>query len=747
MNIVSFFSDNENNSNRSFHSNRFYELLDNLKLSSKSNIQTGYVNSQEKSDLREFIAEKKIPVEIYDELKFDFTEIIGKGKFSQVELVVYKKEYSRMALKFPISKDNQENEENLLREMRILTIINSINERNHFVEFSKLLQKNDTFIIEMKYGEGTMRTLIKLHYDQTKNQLYSEEQLLFILKYLVDGLEILHQNKIVHMDIKPENFIFDYTKFKYGDFGQSFVMNDIGDESIWRGGGTKLYYPPEIEEIEKIKENFNFYPYKYDVYCLAIAILEMMGFNLKDSIKKNKICDNLQKIFSDKFGPGKYEILCPILAVMLTKEPKNRISSQELKEYLKSCKISETTFHNRDFQNLLLSIKIPFNNEITENRALCKYSNLFDISFGLFKSQPHLKYPTELCKYIEERMKKQKGEQWKNWIKIKTQLSEFYKTIFLNFSKVESLSENETTDNLYSNAKSFLNLIFLLQDEFDPNFLKQMFINLQPYSVKSEDFKYFEVKKTSKPMVLDESIIKELQDALKKSFDTSNIENQLAALFATFGIALFHKRNGNLEIALSFLKQSSIYCEEIFGETNTMISYILIHISQIHGSTFAHKKKLQLANDCSRKANQICKYLMNNPPTIGNEQEYKHLLALCLCNETIFGINNFENQSVIDMVSENYNELILEEEKKEKLNNNNNEFSGKKRDRPEECESFEDFTIIRSKKVHSDPKMHEGLHLNDVCQKLKEEIDQKFPNSLKVNKLMDQLQQVNQIFQ
>lgn len=81
---------------------------------------------------------------------------------------------------------------------------------------------------------------------------------------LLNGLEVIHANKIVHEDLKPEN-VFIKDCFKIGDFGLSKKIN----EEFRTRGGTQYYNAPEKYEGEKPD-------YPSDIYALGVILFEIL---------------------------------------------------------------------------------------------------------------------------------------------------------------------------------------------------------------------------------------------------------------------------------------------------------------------------------------------------------------------------------------------------------------------------------------------------------------------------------------
>ncbi|OEL37418.1 Cysteine-rich receptor-like protein kinase 10 [Dichanthelium oligosanthes] len=91
-----------------------------------------------------------------------------------------------------------------------------------------------------------------------------------IIKGVCEGLNYLHNNLIVHLDLKPGNILMDENmEPKIADFGLSRFI-DEGQSMIMatKVSGTMGYMAPEIDSREVR-------PY-YDIYSLGVIIIEIL---------------------------------------------------------------------------------------------------------------------------------------------------------------------------------------------------------------------------------------------------------------------------------------------------------------------------------------------------------------------------------------------------------------------------------------------------------------------------------------
>ena len=92
----------------------------------------------------------------------------------------------------------------------------------------------------------------------------SEKAILNIAYQIVQGYNVLYQNNIVHLDIKPDNILVSRGYYKLADFGLSVIQDP---SRTVRREGTKTYMSPER------LLNPNYVPNALaDVYSIGIVL-------------------------------------------------------------------------------------------------------------------------------------------------------------------------------------------------------------------------------------------------------------------------------------------------------------------------------------------------------------------------------------------------------------------------------------------------------------------------------------------
>ena len=235
----------------------------------------------------------------------------------------------------------------LYAEKRI--IIDDINHLNETIKsFSKLLllkHENIFKIIDIIQDENDVletmmiRIIMELYDGDLSNYINSFKPLKWVLNMkeneiieigiqISKGIQYLHQNSIIHADLKPENIFYKKLKngkieIKIGDFG----LNDFKKFEFY---GSLMYVAPEVVDLSS---NHSF---SSDAFGLGGILMRMMKFEdeliylkcLKDEFDVKRLC------YSDE--------LKTIILNLLKKDPLVRSSIEETIENLLKLKNSKT---------------------------------------------------------------------------------------------------------------------------------------------------------------------------------------------------------------------------------------------------------------------------------------------------------------------------------------------------------------------------------------------------------------------
>ena len=194
---------------------------------------------------------------------FEIVKQLGKGSYGTVYVVhskLDKNTYVMKKMELNHLKESQQKE--CYREVSILRKVSHPN----IIKYYSSFLENESLCIIMEYAElGDLYTLIK-HYK--RHQKYFDEILLWRIAYeVLNGLDYLHTNSIIHRDIKCLNlFLSKDHHVKIGDLGVS-TISALGGMHCTRVG-TPLYLSPEL--VKQIP-----YDYKTDIWSFGCSLYHL----------------------------------------------------------------------------------------------------------------------------------------------------------------------------------------------------------------------------------------------------------------------------------------------------------------------------------------------------------------------------------------------------------------------------------------------------------------------------------------
>lgn len=314
---------------------------------------------------------------------FEVIKEIGKGAFAKVYLVKRKSDNLIYALKIvKITSLNIKERENTMNEVRILASIyhpNLIGFKECFFD-----EDSNTVNIIMEYADdGDIENKI-LEYKSMK-KTFPEDKIWSYLIQILFGLKKLHDNNIMHRDLKSANiFLTKDGKIKLGDFNVSkFLQRGMTHTQT----GTPYYASPEVWAEKP-------YNQKSDIWSIGCIIYEMCSLKppflsktldgLYKSITKGNY-ENIPKEYSSD--------LSKIISYMLEKNQYKRPNCCELL----NLKIIKNIISASKDLNYLQEINNKNTLQIEKNVfKVLNYRNLNDIKCNLPKETKYI------LNYIEE---------------------------------------------------------------------------------------------------------------------------------------------------------------------------------------------------------------------------------------------------------------------------------------------------------------------------------------------------------
>lgn len=210
-------------------------------------------------------------------------EKIGQGIYSEVYKIYSGNKIAALKVK-PIFADSNES---LYRKLSVAEkeadIMCRLKECPYIIEYhGKTLQKiTDLFYLSM------IKTECLTPLTEQVNMFFNENTVYRIAHDIGKALEYIHENGIIHCDVKPDNFFRDSSgRYKLGDFNVSKYVGE--DRNV---AGTVGYIAPEISESGAVCS------YQTDIYSFGVSLfrishgLDIFSPNFSEIIMKACSCD------------------------------------------------------------------------------------------------------------------------------------------------------------------------------------------------------------------------------------------------------------------------------------------------------------------------------------------------------------------------------------------------------------------------------------------------------------------------
>ncbi|CAD8164268.1 unnamed protein product [Paramecium pentaurelia] len=376
--------------------------------------------------------------------------LIGRGSYAKV----YKAETMNgqyVAIKVIDLTDMQKE---IIPYMQNEIKLLSESDNRNVIKLFKSHQTKDRLILILEYCSLDVEIMVKQYF---KGKL-PDNLVIIILRQLVNGLSYLHMNKIIHRDLKLENFaiqlnyedqialqkndltVFERATYKLIDLGLAKKLGDLqAQTSTW--AGTELNMAPEILNEEK-------YSFQADMYSLGVCIYYMLvgKYPYLDPTNRIPLQDLIKKENAD-FSQIANQQLKNLVQKMLKFDPKKRLQFQELYEH------DFFKYREGDLSN-------PIDLELNQNQAI--YSQQMDESimdnFQQISQKEEIKQQNDLENKFQQVIIEEHQQQINNYIK--NQESD----IIIIQSKVENSQEinNINPVSIYDNSKAQDNQIMQL---------------------------------------------------------------------------------------------------------------------------------------------------------------------------------------------------------------------------------------------------------------------------------------------
>ncbi|CAL8266116.1 unnamed protein product [Lota lota] len=206
----------------------------------------------------------------------DYYEIhkeIRRGAFSYVKRVVLKVGKTEYAAKFISARAKRK--ASALREMNLLARL----DHERILYFHDAFEKKNAVIIVTEICHEELLDRF------AKKSMIMESDVRSCMRQLLEGVDYLHHQNIIHLDIKPDNILMGDThsdQIRLCDFGNA--LDFTPDEAQYCKYGTPEFVAPEIVNQSPVSKATDIWPIGVIAYLCLTGVSPFAGENDRSSV-------------------------------------------------------------------------------------------------------------------------------------------------------------------------------------------------------------------------------------------------------------------------------------------------------------------------------------------------------------------------------------------------------------------------------------------------------------------------------
>ncbi|KAI9257159.1 kinase-like domain-containing protein [Phascolomyces articulosus] len=276
-----------------------------------------------------------------------------------------------------------------------MAILKKLNHPNMVKLYEVLDDPNDDSLF-MVFEMAHKGVLMNIESDKTATP-YSSEMARRFFREIILGIEYLHNNDIVHRDIKPDNLLLSKDgELKIVDFGVSEMFHK-GDDRLKKSAGSPAFMAPELcipSHGEISGKAADIWSMGITLYCLIYGRPPFMSHN---------IVELMSKISHDpiEYGGDLDPQLLDLLQRLLEKNPDERITMPEIRVHPWVTKDGEDPMISEE-DNCQMVVTEVTEEEI--NNAISSIASIFTVMKAVSKFKRHSRSLSQhsLNKMMEE---------------------------------------------------------------------------------------------------------------------------------------------------------------------------------------------------------------------------------------------------------------------------------------------------------------------------------------------------------
>ncbi|XP_060920392.1 serine/threonine-protein kinase 17A [Labrus mixtus] len=249
---------------------------------------------------------------------------LGRGKFAVVRKCVEKCTGNEYAAKFMRKRrKGQDCRMEIIHEIAVLELATA---SPRVVNLHQVFEMASEMVLVLEFAAGG-----EIFYQcvaDREDEAFSEDDVKRLMRQILEGVSFLHQNNVVHLDLKPQNILLTSSSplgdIKIVDFGLSRMVSS--HQELREIMGTPEYVAPEILNYEPISTATDMWSIGVLAYVMLTGISPFLGEDKQETFLN---ISQLNVSYTEEELQQLDQAALPFIQMLLRKQPQDRATAEQ----------------------------------------------------------------------------------------------------------------------------------------------------------------------------------------------------------------------------------------------------------------------------------------------------------------------------------------------------------------------------------------------------------------------------------
>ncbi|KAF7225733.1 serine/threonine kinase 17a like [Nothobranchius furzeri] len=248
---------------------------------------------------------------------------LGRGKFAVVKKCVEKATGKQFAAKF--LRKRRKGADCRVDILNEIAVLESAKESPYVVGLHEVYETNSEIVLVLECAAGGE---IFNQCVADNDEAFTEKDVVRLAKQILTGVAFLHQNNVVHLDLKPQNILLTSVRplgdIRIVDFGLSRRMDSVTE--VREILGTPEYVAPEILNYEPISTATDMWSIGVLIYVMLTGESPFLGDDKQETFL------NISQVnvdYSQETFEEVSSLAVDFIKSLLVKNPRKRATAEE----------------------------------------------------------------------------------------------------------------------------------------------------------------------------------------------------------------------------------------------------------------------------------------------------------------------------------------------------------------------------------------------------------------------------------